>query len=86
LHFPGFDVLPSFVVYKTGGVNEVRFRQLTTQLGERLDKLWTDAPIPYRRQNGGDYEIPALTLKPELEAAGARGFQLHMATRPPTDR
>jgi len=86
LHFPGYDVLPSFVVYKTGGLNEARFRQLTTQLGERLDKLWTDAPIPYRKQNSGDYAIPALTLKPGLEPADARGFQLHESPRPATDR
>ncbi len=51
-------------------------------LGKRLDNLWIDPPIPYRKQNGGDYEIPALTLKPGLEKQGPDrnlqgSFRLH---------
>jgi len=86
LHFPGFDVLPSFIVYKTSGLSEEPFRQVTAQLGERLDNLWTDAPIPFRKQNAGDYEIPALTLKPGLEQAGASGVQLHLYPQLSTTR
>jgi NAD(P)H dehydrogenase (quinone) len=42
-----------------------------------LRGLFTDAPIPYRRQNAGDYELPSLRLKAGLEAGGTRGFALH---------
>ena len=53
-------------------------------LSRRLDDLWTDTPIPYRKQNGGDYEIPSLTLKPTVETKAAdgtvqSGFRLHSA-------
>jgi NAD(P)H dehydrogenase (quinone) len=38
----------------------------------------TIAPIPYRRQNFGDYLIPSAQLRPELGDPGARGFALHV--------
>ena len=34
-------------------------------------------PIPFRRQNGGDYRIPSMQLRPGLEAPGTHGFTLH---------
>ena len=40
--------------------------------------LETTAPIAFRRQNLGDYEIPSLRLKEGLEAPGRRGFTLHV--------
>lgn len=40
--------------------------------------LFIDAPIAYRRQNGGDYEIPSCELRPGLEAEGVSGFGLHV--------
>jgi NAD(P)H dehydrogenase (quinone) len=43
-----------------------------------LDALWTTPPIPYRAQNGGDYDIPSCVLKPEL-SAGRSGFDVHLA-------
>ncbi len=41
-----------------------------------MDDLFTTEPIPFRRQNFGDYDIPALTLRPEL-APGVVGFAAH---------
>ncbi|VTL96884.1 quinone reductase [Pseudomonas aeruginosa] len=55
-----------------------RFAALGEQLGQRLDELWRTAPIPFRRQNGGDYAIPALTLRDEI-APGRVGFAAHLA-------
>ncbi|MEH6417641.1 NAD(P)H-dependent oxidoreductase [Pseudomonas sp. CGJS7] len=78
LHYPGFEVLPSFVAYRTGRLDAAQFAALRERLVERLDGLWTDAPIGYRRQNAGDYELPALTLRPGLERQGAQGFALHV--------
>ena len=76
LHYPGFDVLPPYLVYRTSRVDAERYAQIERELGERLDNLQTTAPIPFRRQNGGDYEIPALTLREEIDP-GATGFAAH---------
>ena len=70
LHYPGFEVLPPFVVYRSGRIDAERFAALSEQLGRRLDDLQRAAPIPFRRQNGGDYLIPALTLRDELARSG----------------
>ncbi|CAJ0856839.1 NAD(P)H-dependent oxidoreductase [Ralstonia flatus] len=81
LYYPGFDVVPPFVSYRTGRMDEARFAQTTRALGERLDTLFTTAPIPFRRQNAGDYEIPALTLRAGI-APGKSGFAAHLAETP----
>ncbi|MBB4817432.1 NAD(P)H-dependent oxidoreductase [Pseudomonas solani] len=77
LHYPGFDVLPPFVVHRTSRVDAARFASIQQELGQRLDRLWSTEPIAYRKQNAGDYEIPALTLKPEV-APGEVGFAAHV--------
>lgn len=75
--YPGFDVLPPHVIYRTGQIDDAGFEQVRQALGQRLDDLWTTAPIPFRKQNGGDYLVPALTLRPEL-APGKSGFDIHV--------
>ena len=77
LYYPGFDVLPPFVVYRVGQTEPERYREITTALDRRLQGLFTDPPFPFRRQNGGDYEIPSMQLKPGLEAPGQQGLRLH---------
>jgi len=77
LHYPGFEVLPPFVLYRTGRVDEVRFAEACNALGQHLDELEQTSPIPFRRQNAGEYEIPALTLKPDI-APGRKGFSAHI--------
>lgn len=76
LFYPGFDVLPPHVIYRTGRIDE-GFSAACDALGRRLDGLWTTAPIPFRKQNAGDYIIPTLTLRPEL-APGQSGFGIHV--------
>jgi NAD(P)H dehydrogenase (quinone) len=78
LYYPGFDVLPPFVVYRTGKLDASRYQATLAALGERLDQLWTTTPIPYRMQNGGDYTIPEMELKPGL-SAGRSGLDIHLA-------
>jgi NAD(P)H dehydrogenase (quinone) len=80
LFYPGFDVLPPFVIYRTSKMTTQRREETLTALGARLDRAMQDHPIPYRRQNHGDYEIPTLTLKPDLSAQRA-GFSLHQQER-----
>lgn len=77
LFYPGFDVLPPFVVYRAGRMDEGRFSQISEQLGQRLDALETTAPIPFRRQNAGDYVIPSLTLRSDV-APDEVGFVAHL--------
>ncbi|KWB98476.1 NAD(P)H-dependent oxidoreductase [Burkholderia ubonensis] len=77
LYYPGFDVLPPFVIYRSGKMDDARFAQTCDALGERLDGLWATPPIPFRRQNAGDYEIPALTLKEDV-APERVGFAAHV--------
>lgn len=80
LHYPGFQVLPPFVAYRSDRLDGERFEQTRAALLQRVDGLWRDAPIAFRRQNGGDYELPSLLLKPGREAGGERGFALHVAS------
>jgi NAD(P)H dehydrogenase (quinone) len=76
LFYPGFDVLPPVVVYRTGKVDAAGFAGICQALGRRLDGLFSDAPIPFRKQNGGEYEIPALTLREDV-APNVAGFDAH---------
>jgi len=85
LYYPGFDVLPPFVVYRTGRVDEARFAGIRDALGQRLDGLGTTAPIPFRAQNAGAYDIPALMLRPGI-APGRTGFAAHVDARGSQDR
>jgi NAD(P)H dehydrogenase (quinone) len=77
LYYPGYDVLPPFVAYSTDRFNEARFAVAAEELRQRMRTIETTAPIPYCQQNGGDYLIPTMKLKPGLEAPGASGFALH---------
>ncbi|KAI0521326.1 Ribosyldihydronicotinamide dehydrogenase [Xylaria bambusicola] len=77
LDYTGFEVLPQFMAYQLDRADDLVFRSVVDELRQRLRTISTTRPIGYRRQNGGDYEIPTLTLKPELGAASGSGFSLH---------
>jgi NAD(P)H dehydrogenase (quinone) len=78
LHYPGFTVLPAFVSYQIGSgrVDGTRYKAIASALEKRMDDLFITEPIPFRSQNFGDYEFPALTLRSEL-APGVVGFAAH---------
>ncbi len=78
LYYPGYDVLPPFLVYKVDRFSEAEFEAPAARLRERMRTIATTAPIPYRQQNGGDYFIPSMELRPGLEDAAASGFSLHV--------
>lgn len=78
LFYPGFSVLPPFVIHRTSRINEVEFARICTLLGTRLDNLETIEAIPFRSQNSGDYEIPSLTLRPEI-VQEQTGFGVHIS-------
>jgi NAD(P)H dehydrogenase (quinone) len=77
LSYPGYDVLPPFVAYSADRLKENEFGPVAERLRERMRTLATIPPIPYRRQNGGDYQIPSCELRPGLGEPGATGFSLH---------
>lgn len=77
LYYPGYTVLPPFVVYSADRVNASRFEAAAESLRERMRTLETTAPIAYRQQNGGDYHIPSMELREGL-GEGKTGFGLHV--------
>jgi NAD(P)H dehydrogenase (quinone) len=77
LYYPGYDVLPPFVTYSVDRLDEAGFEIVAERLRERMRTLETMHPIPYRRQNGGDYLIPSMQLRPELGGPATGGFRLH---------
>jgi NAD(P)H dehydrogenase (quinone) len=78
-HYPGYHVLPPFVVYKADKLDEAGFEAIAERLRERMRTLATATPIPYRRQNGGDYLIPSMQLRTGIEPSEASGFAIHLA-------
>ncbi|ASO20540.1 NAD(P)H dehydrogenase (quinone) [Actinoalloteichus hoggarensis] len=74
LWYAGLSVLPPLVVYGADRFSETAYDNARTDLRERLRTLPTAAPIPFRRQNHGDYED--LVLRPEL-APGRSGLRIH---------
>lgn len=80
LYYIGLEALPSFVVYRADGINDANFKTTADDLRQRLRTLSVTKPIAYRPQNGGEYEIPTLLLKPGLEDPSAKGFSLHVRT------
>ncbi|PZU07803.1 NAD(P)H-dependent oxidoreductase [Sphingomonas sp.] len=83
LYYPGYDVLPPFVTYSTDRFDEMRFAATARELRERMRTLETTPPIPYRKQNYGDYHIPSMELRGGIEPAGVSGFALHQLPHSP---
>jgi NAD(P)H dehydrogenase (quinone) len=76
LYYPGMYVLPPFVVYESRRRTIKDWPRLKADYEMRLDSLFTDAPIPFRRQNGGHYD-DRQELKPGL-GAGEGGTRIHL--------
>lgn len=75
LYYPGMDVLPPYLLYRAAAMPPDGFGAIENEFRSRLDGLFTDTPIPYRPQNGGDYD-ENLCLKPGI-AEGKSGFAIH---------
>jgi NAD(P)H dehydrogenase (quinone) len=78
LFFPGIDVLPTFAVYGTARIDEACVEAAKRALEQRVVRLFTDNPIPFRRQNDGDYPDRHI-LAPHV-AAGVTGIPAHIAS------
>lgn len=77
LYFPGFDVLPTFAVYGTGGLTSAGGAAAKEAWRTRVQGLFEDSPIAFRPQNGGDY-TGTYELKPQV-APGQTGILAHIA-------
>jgi NAD(P)H dehydrogenase (quinone) len=86
LYYPGYDVLPPFVVYRVDGLDSAGFDGIADRLRARMRTLATTPPIPYRKQNGGDYLIPSMQLRAGLSDPDASGFRLHQRLETETSR
>ena len=80
LFYPGYDVLPPFVVYRADRMDEADFEVTSAGIRERMRNLFDEAPIPFRRQNAGDYAIPSMELRIEAAPAHLMGFAAHRAS------
>jgi NAD(P)H dehydrogenase (quinone) len=76
LFYAGMAVLPPVAVYGADRVSPEHFAEARDLLRTRLRTLETAAPIPFRTQNGGDYDDD-LVLRPD-RAPGATGPAIHL--------
>lgn len=81
LFFPGMDVLPTYAVYGTGRISEEGVAAAKAAWSARLERLFEDAPIPFRSQNGGDY--PDRHVLAHHLAVGQTGLAVHVAEAEP---
>ncbi|APU15159.1 NAD(P)H-dependent oxidoreductase [Actinoalloteichus fjordicus] len=77
LWYTGLSVLPPLAVYGADRLPDAEYADAAAELRERLRTLATATPIPFRRQNHGDYDNGV--LRPDL-AAGRRGLSVHQTT------
>lgn len=78
LFFPGMSVLPPFLVYRADRLTEMGYQQVKADYKVRLLNLFRTEPIPFRCQNGGDYD-DAYQLKPGIEGHHT-GLKIHQST------
>jgi len=80
LFFPGFDVLPTHAVYGAGGLDAQALDRALQDWQGRVQCLFEQTPIAFRRQNGGDY--PDRHVLAAHVAVGQAGLVAHMAGDP----
>jgi NAD(P)H dehydrogenase (quinone) len=77
LFFAGMDVLPTHAIYGSVRVTAARVEEEKLAWRRRLTQLFEEAPIPFRRQNDGDY--PDGHVLADHVAAGQSGLLAHIA-------
>ncbi|KIF75601.1 NADPH-quinone reductase [Streptomyces sp. 150FB] len=75
LWYTGMTVVPPLVVNGTVRLSEADYEAAVRRLRHRLLTLPDTEPIPYRSQNGGDYD-EHLVLRPD-HAPGEEGIRIH---------
>jgi NAD(P)H dehydrogenase (quinone) len=77
LFYPGMDVMPPTVFYEVGNASAEAVESMTQVYIESLLNIQSNDPIPFRSQNGGDYD-DVQVLKAHLDS-GASGHVLHQS-------
>ncbi|WP_137937376.1 NAD(P)H-dependent oxidoreductase [Chitinivorax sp. B] len=75
LFYTGMDVLPTHAVYGTGRITAAGIAAAKEVWRARLTQLFDEVPIPFRRQNGGDY--PDGHTLAESITSGRTGLMVH---------
>ena len=70
----------SFVIYQADRTKDESFDTIASQLHTGMCEIKSTNLIPYRRQNGGNYEIPSIQLKEEFGENPFSAFSLHIQT------
>lgn len=78
LWYTGMTVVPPMVVNDALRLSSAGYRAAAERLRERLLALPDTEPIPFRSQNGGDYD-ERLVLRPG-HAPGGEGLRVHCTT------
>lgn len=74
--YTGMAPLPPFAVHSANHLSTPDHSDIAQQLRARLATAATDPPIPYRTQNGGDYDEQTVLL-PDL-ATDRTGLDVHL--------
>lgn len=78
LFYPGMDVLPTHAVYGAAHITTAEQVEAVKEAWRgRVKRLFEDSPIPFRPQNGGDYQ-DRHTLREDV-ASGRSGLPAHVA-------
>ncbi|MPZ93300.1 MAG: flavodoxin family protein [Propionibacteriales bacterium] len=76
LWYVGMSVLPPVAVYGADRMSPEQYAMAAAQVVQRVTAIEHTAPIPFRHQNGGDYDDD-LVLRPELAPASS-GVGVHV--------
>lgn len=75
LFYPGMAVVPPTVFYEVRHIAPETAQQMARHYAQRLLAMPDTAPIPFRSQNGGDYDQHQVLR--EQHAGAASGLQVH---------
>lgn len=75
LFFPGMEVLPTHAVYGTGNLPAATADRELSAWRDRLAHIFDESPIPFRRQNSGQYQQNILA---DHIAEGWTGLAIHI--------
>ncbi|CAG7609037.1 NAD(P)H-dependent oxidoreductase [Rhodococcus opacus] len=75
--YTGMSVVPPVLIDSADRLPAEHYPGVAARLIDRLSGLFTDAPLPFRSQNGGDYD--ARFVLHEDRAPGVTGLRAHYA-------
>ncbi|MBN6041463.1 NAD(P)H-dependent oxidoreductase [Amycolatopsis sp. 195334CR] len=77
LWYTGMDVLPPVAIYGADRVNPAQLEAASSLVRSKVLTAGTDAPLPYRTQNGGDYDSDLVLLPHHSPDSTGLGVHYH---------